>query len=143
MGAEPGRRSARVADSAQRRQLGVAVEAVPGLALPGRRAVAEHPAGVPLDAGEQLGLRRARESRATVERMPPAGSMQLLVARAGRAEGELVDPVAAERRVRVAVDQTRGLRSAPRPSSSSSSPSGTRRSRMRPTASIVGPSQST
>ena len=104
MGAEPGRRSARVADGAQRRQLGVPVEPVPRLAFPAGRSVSQHPAGVPLDAREQLGLAE-RTGRGDGREDAASSSVQLLVARAGCTEGELLRPVAAERGMRVAVDQ--------------------------------------
>jgi hypothetical protein len=68
--------------------------------------------------------------------------VQLLVARAAARERELLDAVAAEGRVRVAVDEA-GIAQRPRPSTSSTSPSSGRSSRIAPTASIVAPSQST
>src|ERR1700722_6604220 len=43
MRAEPGRDPTRRGDRSERRELGVAVEAVPGLPLPGRRAVTQEP----------------------------------------------------------------------------------------------------
>ncbi len=50
----------------------------------------------------------------TVDRMPPPAVVQLLVARARGAERELLDAVAAERRMRMAVDEA-GDRAEPAP----------------------------
>jgi hypothetical protein len=61
---------------------------------------------VPLDgAPETLLARRTRGADGRQD--PAAGRVQLLVARPDRPERELVDAVAAERRVRVAVDEPR------------------------------------
>ena len=104
--AEPRRRAARVADRAQGRELGVVVEPVAGLALPRRRAVREHPLRMPLDSDAQsVGVQRARRPDGRED--AAACRVQLLVARAARAQGELLDAVAAERGMRVAVDEPR------------------------------------
>ena len=106
MRAEPGRDPARRPDRPQRRELGLAVEAVARLPLEGRRAGAQHPAAVALDR-----LARARFSgrpgRPDGREDAAARRVQLLVARAARAQRELLDAVAAEGRVRVAVDEAR------------------------------------
>ncbi len=104
--AEPGRRAARRGHGPKRLELGLAVEPVARLALPGRRSVRKHPAGVALDPlPDLIGVERARRPDGRED--PAAGGVQLLVARAPGAERELVDAVAAERRVRVAVDEAR------------------------------------
>ena len=61
---------------------------------------------VPLDGRAQAVLAR-RARRANGREDAAACRVQLLVARAARAQRELVDAVAAERRVRVAVDEAR------------------------------------
>ena len=142
MRAEPGRDAARGADRTQRRELGLAVEPVARLRLQRRRAGAQHPVAVALD-GARAGRRRSGGPRRRDGREDAAaGGVQLLVARAGRAQRELLDAVAGERRVRVAVDEARdGAEAAAvelldlaveRP-----------RSRIRPTAAIRPPSQRT
>ena len=68
---EPGRPPARGSDRAERRELGLAIEAVARLPLPGRRAVAKQPARRAGRRARGAPPRRARGSRATVERMPP------------------------------------------------------------------------
>ena len=101
---EPGRDPARVPDRAQLGELGVVVEAVPGLRLEGGRAVGAHPARMPLDHRRQpshAGGARRLDGRQDAA----ARRMQLLVARPGRAQRELLDPVAREAGVRVAVDE--------------------------------------
>ena len=104
--AEPRRDAARVADRAERRELRVAVEPVARLRLERRRALAEHPPAVPLDRCAQAVL-AGRPRRADGREDAAAGGVQLLVARAAGAERELVHAVAAERGVRVAVDEAR------------------------------------
>ena len=103
--AEPRRRAAGSANRLQRRELRVAVEPVAGLAFPRRRARAR--------ASTRHAARRARAAPSGAERPrrrdgredAAARRVQLLVARAAGAERELVDAVAAERRMRVAVDE--------------------------------------
>ena len=87
-------------------QLGVVVQPVAGLDLGRGRARPSHPLEV---AGQQLGQRAVRGGRACrpdAGRNPAAGRRDLLVAGAPRAEVELPHPVAAERGMGVAVDQT-------------------------------------
>ena len=104
---EPGRRPAGRTNRAQRRELGVAVEPVARLALPRRRAVRE--ASTPRAARRvRAGRpRRARGSRGRSRgcRRPPRAAPRS-VAPAG-AQRELFGAVAAERRVRMAVDEPR------------------------------------
>src|SRR5918994_384993 len=103
---EEGRDAAGCADRPQRRQLCLAVEPVAGLALEGRRAGAEHPAAMALDGAAQTVLtcltRRANRGEDAAAR-----SVELLVPGTGRAQGELLDPVSDERRMGVAVDESR------------------------------------
>jgi hypothetical protein len=104
--AEPRRGTARVADRPQRGKLRLAVEPVARLALERRRAVPAHPAAVPLDRGPQAGFARlARRSDGRED--AAAARVQLLVARAARSERELLDAVAPEGGMRVAVDEAR------------------------------------
>src|SRR5262249_8446074 len=106
MGAEPGRHAAGVADGAERRELCLAVESVARLALPRRRSGLEHPAAVTVN--RLCESRRPSSARGTHRgEDSAAGRVQLLVARATCAQRELLDAIAAERRVRVAVDETR------------------------------------
>ena len=63
-------------------------------------------AGVPLDAVAQAVLAE-RARRADGREDAAARGVQLLVARAGGAKRELLDPVAAQRRMRVTVDEAR------------------------------------
>ena len=104
MRTEPRRDPTRRSDRAQRRQLGLAVEAVARLSLERRRAGTQHPIAVSLhrlgDAGFSCGPGRP-DGREDAE----ARCVQLLVARAGCAARELLDAVAAKRRVRMAVDE--------------------------------------
>ena len=104
--AEPGRHAAGGLDRTQRRELGVAVEAVAGLRLERRRAVRAHPAAMALDGFAQALLARGTR-RADGREDAAAAGVQLLVARAARAQRELLDAVAAERRMRMAVDEPR------------------------------------
>ena len=106
MGAEPRRDPVRAADGPQRGELAVAIESVARLPLEGRRAVAAHPAAVTLDRFTQA-LLAGRARRADGREDAAAGRVQLFVARAARAKRELLDAVAAERDVRVAVDEPR------------------------------------
>src|SRR5205823_12713645 len=102
--AEPGGRAAGVADRAQRRELGLAVEAVARLPLERRRAVTTHPAAVALDRRAQAVL-AGGPGRPNRREDAAAPRMELLVPGARGTEGELLDTVAAERRMRVAVDE--------------------------------------
>ena len=104
VGAEEGRDAAGSPDRAQRGELRLAVEAVARLPLERRRPGAEHPAAVALDGLAQPLLPRLAR-RAHGREDPAAGRVQLLVARAAGAKRELLDAVAAERRMRVAVDE--------------------------------------
>src|SRR5439155_3267170 len=80
------------------------IEAVARLALPRRRAVAEHPRGVRLDGVMQRTL--TRRTRGTHRgQNAAAGLVELLVPRTACAQRELLDAVAGERRMRVAVDE--------------------------------------
>src|SRR5204863_7849199 len=88
-----------------RRELGVAVEPVARLRLPRRgagplepgRVLAYQPVEVCLRSGARRPYRREDA---------PARGMQFLVRSAGRAERELVHPIAGEAGVGVAVDKT-------------------------------------
>ena len=131
--AEPRRDAARVADRAERRELGVLVEPVAGLRLERRRAGGAHPVAVTLDGGAQAVLAE-RARRADGGEDPAAGRVQLLVARAASAERELVHAVAAERRVRVAVDEARNRAHARARRPRRPRPRAAGRSRIRPTA---------
>ncbi len=102
--AEPGRRPARRPHRRQRGELGVAVEPVARLALPGRRAVPEQTAGVRGDALAQR-FRAERPRRLDGGEDAAAGGVQLLVSRTRGTERELLDAVAPECRVGVAVDE--------------------------------------
>src|SRR6266566_6405200 len=106
MRAEPGRDSPDSANRSQGGELGLAVEPVAGLRLERRRSVTEHPAAVALDRGAQAVLAR-RARRPDGREDAAAAGVQLFVAGAAGAERELVDAVAAEGRVRVAVDEAR------------------------------------
>ena len=134
MRAEPGRRAARGPDRAQRGELRLAVEAVAGLSLPRRRAVPEHPGAVTRNPLAQAVLAESPRG-ADGGQDPAAGRVQLLVARSAGAERELLDAIAAQCRMGVAVDEA-GHRAEPAPSSSSTLPSRRGRSRIRPTESI-------
>ena len=106
MRAEPGRNPAGGGDRPERRELGLAIEPVARLALEGRRAGAQHPVAMARDGASQT-LCSGRSRRRDGREDPAAGGVQLLVARAGRAERELVHPISAERRMGVAVDEPR------------------------------------
>jgi hypothetical protein len=101
---EPGRNASHSLDRPQLGELGVAVEAVPGLRLERRRARPEHPLDV---APERLRkpVLAGRARRAHGRENPAARRVQLLVRRARRAQRELLDPVAGEAGMRVAVDE--------------------------------------
>ena len=81
------------------------VEPVAGLRLEGRRARLAHPAHVPASAVGELG--RARCSRRPDRREDPAAARRAAprTTRPRRAQRELLDAVAGEARVRVAVDE--------------------------------------
>src|SRR5207244_3658135 len=106
VGTEPGGDAARRSDGTQRRELGLAVEPVPRLALPRRRAGAQHPAPVTPDRVGEPALAR-RTCRAHRREDAAARRVELLVAGASGAERELLDAVAAEGGVRVTVDEPR------------------------------------
>ena len=106
VGTEPRRDTASRPDRTQLRELRLAVEAVARLRLERGRAGTEHPPGVALHRCRQPGLARGT-GRPHRREDPAAAGVQLLVARTGRAQRELVDPIAREAGVRVAVDQTR------------------------------------
>ena len=113
VGAEPRRDAPRRADGPERRELRVPIEPVAGLALPSRRAGAQHPAAVPLD-GSAKAVLAGCAGGADGREDAAAGGVELLVACASGAQGELAHAVAAERRMRVAVDESRnGAESAP------------------------------
>ena len=101
---EPGGHAAGRANRIQRRELGVAVEPVTGLRLEGRRPGAQHPAAVlPHPLGECLPARRTGGGNRCHD--AAARSVQVLVRRSGGAQGELVDAIAGEASVRVAVHE--------------------------------------
>ena len=100
VGTPPGR-----PDRAERGELGLAVEAVARLPLEGRRPGVQHPTTVALDCPAQSFLPRLPR-RLHRREDPAAGGVELLVARAACAKRKLLDAVAAERRMRVAVDET-------------------------------------
>jgi hypothetical protein len=109
VGAEPRRDPARARDGAELGELGVVVEAVAGLRLERRRAGPPHPFHVLGKAGCELVLtRRARRTDGGQD--PAAARVQFLVRRASGTERELLDPVACEAGVRVAVDEARDRR---------------------------------
>ena len=103
---EPGRDPTGCCDRPQRRKLGLAVEAVARLSLEGRRARAEHPVAVTLHGLGEPGF-SGGPGRPHGREDAAARGVQLLVAGAACAPRELLDAVAAERRVRVAVDEAR------------------------------------
>ena len=109
--AEPRRYAACVPYRSQAGKLGLTVEAVARLRLERRRPLRTHPGAVALHAGPQAGLVE-RSRRSDGRQDAAARRVQLLVARASGAERELLDPVAAEAGVGVAVDQP-GQRAAP------------------------------
>ena len=106
MRAQPRRHPAGVPDGLEGAQLGLAVEPVAGLSLERRRAVLEHPASVTLDPRPHA-RRVERTSRTDRAQDPATGGMELLVARSASAQRILLDPITAEARVRVTVDQAR------------------------------------
>ena len=121
-------------------QLRLAVEPVPGLALPRRRAVREHPRGVLLDALEQrLGAERTRRARrSTGCRRPQRGALRSSRRRRGartRPRGRRQTPDACGSRRARGRHRARSSR-APRPRRRSPA-----RSRIRPTATIDSPRQ--
>src|SRR5207248_10387901 len=88
----------------QRRELRLAVEAVARLGLERGRARAKHPLAVPSDRrGEARGPGGTRCPHRRQD--PAAGRVQLLVRGARGAKRELLDAVAREARVRVAIDE--------------------------------------
>src|SRR5439155_134330 len=99
-----GRGAARIPDRAERRQLGLAVEAVARLALPRRRPGLQHPAPVTSNRLGEDGL-FCRARRANGREDAASRGVELLVPGAAGAERELLDAVASERGVRVTVDE--------------------------------------
>src|SRR6476620_4225445 len=106
VGTEPGRDATLGLDRTQRRELGLAVEPVARLGFEGRRSRMEHPGSMPahrvaepilagcagrLDGGQDAATR----------------CVQLLVARAARAQFELTGTAPCEARMRVTVDEPR------------------------------------
>src|SRR5438128_841650 len=104
MGAEPRRNAAFRRDRAQGSELGFLVEAVAGLRLERRRPRPQHPLAVSAHRRAEAVL-AGFSGRPEGGEDPAAGRMQLLVARAPGAERELVDAVAREAGMRVAVDE--------------------------------------
>jgi hypothetical protein len=105
VGAEKRRHAARLLNRPERGELGVAVEAVARLGLERRRARARHPAAVPphrlsqtVFPGRSCGADRGED--------PTAARVQLLVGRTRGSKRKLLDAVAREARVRVAIDET-------------------------------------
>ena len=76
----------------------------PGLRLERRRPRPEHPADMTLERGRELVPGR-RASRTNRREDPAAARVELLVRRSRAPERELLDAVAGEARVRVAVDE--------------------------------------
>jgi hypothetical protein len=101
---EPGGDAALGADRTERTELGLAVEPVARLRLEGRRPGAQHPAAVSRDGLAQAFLAGGTRRPHGREDSAPSG-VQLLVRRTRGAQGELLDPVAAEAGVGVAVDE--------------------------------------
>src|SRR5205823_8368143 len=106
VGAEPRGSSTGLANCTHGRKLGFAVEAVAGLGLERRRARAAHPLPVAAHGIGEPGFARGA-GRLDGREDATARSVQLLVARAGRAQVELGHAIAAEACVRVAVDEPR------------------------------------
>ena len=104
MGAQPRRDSACGGDRAKLRELRFPVEPIAGLRLEGRRPVGAHPAAVPQRRFDEL-LLGGRAGRAHGGEDAAAGLVELEIVGARGAERELVDAIAGEARVRVAVDQ--------------------------------------
>src|SRR5262245_54936838 len=106
MRAEPRRHAAGGGNRPQRGKLCLPVEPVARLAFEGRRPGAEHPVAVLLHRVAQVALVPCAR-RADGRENPAACRMQLLVARAARAQRELLDAVPQKARVRVTVCETR------------------------------------
>ena len=100
------RHTAGCANGPQGSELGVVVEAIAGLPFERRRARVQHPVTMASNRLMQTVLAR-RTRRANRRHDPAAARVQLLVARARGSERELLDAVAGEAHVRVAVDQAR------------------------------------
>ena len=98
--------------------------------------MAQQPARVP---GDPLAERRLVERPRRAHRREDAAArrVQLLVARTRRPQRELLDAVAAERRMRVAVDETRNRAQAAPVELLDVAVASAGRSRIRPTASIT------
>ncbi len=106
---QPRRHASGIAYRAQLRELRLAVEPVARLGLERRRPRAEHPADVLGERGGETFLARVAR-RANGREDATAACMQLLVRRSARAQRELLDAIAREARVRVAVDEARDRR---------------------------------
>ena len=106
MGAQEGRHPSRPGDSTELGELGVPVEAVAGFPLEGRGSVREHPAPMALDKGLE-GLLAGLSGRTHRGQDAAAGSVELLVRGAARAQLEFRGPIAGEARVGMAVDEPR------------------------------------
>ena len=109
--AQPGRHATRRRDRVELRELRIAIEAVAALPLERRRPVPEHRVPVPDDDLAQ-GSSPCRAGRPRRREDAAAGRQELLVGRADGAESELLDAVARERRMRVAVDEAGNRRQA-------------------------------
>ena len=104
--AEPGRDAVGRANSFQLRELGVVVEPVAALPFERRRAVREHRVTMAND-GLDEGRPAGRSGRAHRRQDAAPRGEELAVRRPRRTKRELVRTVPDERRMRVAVDETR------------------------------------
>ena len=102
--AQEGRDPSFLPDHLQRGDLGLAIEPVARLGLEGRGAGGEHPASMPAQRLAQP-LAPGLPSCAYGREDAAPGSVELLVARPGGTQRELIDAIAAKARVRVTVDQ--------------------------------------
>src|SRR4029079_10480882 len=107
--AEPGRDAARGPDRTQLRELRVVVEPVARLPFERRRAVGSHPRTVAHRDRRELRF-SGRAGGTDGREDATACGVELLVRGTARAQRDLVDAVAAEARVRVAVDEARNGR---------------------------------
>ena len=112
MGTEPGRNPTRAPDSPELCELRVPIEPVAGLRLERGRSGSEHPLRVPRERGGEP-LLAGLAGRPNRREDAPAARVELLVGGAGRSQRELLDPVAGEARVRMAVDEPGNRREAP------------------------------
>ncbi len=106
MRTEEGRHATCRGDRLERRKLRCAIEPVAGLRLERRRPVRPHLVAVSLDGGPE-GVRPRVARRAHGRADAATRRMELLIGRAACAQRELLDAVAREARVRVAVDEAR------------------------------------